>query len=381
MTTVVIIGLVTGAFLGGFPLKLGLTGAILGGISGAIILFSLSLFFKFRKLDRANTIVKYASIGILPGMLIGGSKILGLGATGALILGAISSVIYATVIYKLLNRHEKSERYVSFKGDYIVLFLLGSISVFITILVLDFLGNILDFEALILKLPYTLTMSLVGFVALCVYLLSLIGKKRKLKTWSDAFKANHLLLASLGGTLILILTITLITRQGYIPLNTIIFIAAGIVIPYAIGLILPLSLGYLLARNTNRPVMGAVFSIIGSIFVMVIGISVAPMLLLPGSGLMWAGLITGLFMLMFALSVLFKPESHFFAGCAIIVMSILSFLGAAGGLIIGGLLGLVGGVLIASWAGLEKTVDHDPNTGQSKGSTDISITPSDTVSS
>lgn len=135
-----------------------------------------------------------------------------------------------------------------------------------------------------------------------------------------------------------------------------IYTVLGIAVPYGTGLFLPLSFGYLLSLNSNRPVKGAVLAIVGSLFVIGIGISVAPMLLLLGSGLMWAGLIMGLFMMMFSLSVLFRPESHFFAGCSIIVLSILSFLGAAGGLIIGGVLGLIGGTLIAAWAGNEKTV-------------------------
>lgn len=378
MVTVAVIGVVTGGFIGGLPLGKGMLGAGFGGVIGAAVLVIASLFFKFKKWEIANTVLKYASIGILPGVLIGGSKILGLGANGALFFGGISSVIYATVIYKLTERHEKAGRFIHFQGHYTVLFLLGSVSVFITILVLDLLGNILDFEALILKLPLALTLTGVGVAILGIYFISLLRKKKKLETWSKAFKANHVLLMSLGGLFVLLFAITLLTRQSFIPLNMVIFIVAGVIIPYAIGLILPLSLGYLLASNTNRPVMGAVFALIGSVFVMIIGISVAPMLVLPGSGLMWAGLITGLFMLMFALSALLKPESHFFAGCVIIVMSILSFIGAAGGLIIGGLLGFVGGVLIAAWAGLEKEVDHDIDI---KGKGDFSTAPSDTVSS
>lgn len=360
LITIIVIGFVTGAFLGGFPLGQGMFGSVLAGGIGASVLVILSLLFKFKQWETANVILKYTSIGILPGMLIGGSKILGLGVTGALVCGVISSLLYATIIYKVIDKHEKSERYVRFQGHYIVLFLLGSISVFITILVLDFLGNILNFEELILQLPFYHTMAVVGAAALGLYFISLFIKKRNLHSWSEAFKANNMMLFSLGGALIMLLAVTILTRLSFIPLNTIIFVAAGIVIPYGVGLLLPLSLGYLLALNANRPVMGSVFALIGSVFVIVIGISVAPMLLLPRSGLMWAGLITGLFMLMFSLSALFKPESHFFAGCSIIVLSILSFLGAAGGLIIGGILGLVGGMFIAAWAGKD-TVTNDPD--------------------
>lgn len=374
------IGLITGAFLGAFPFGSGVIGALIGGGIGAVFLSALILLLRLKKWNKAKLIVLYGSIGILPGLLIGGSKILGLGIVGAQTFGLISAIIYATVIYKLVDYLVKSEKYILYPGHYAVLFLLGSISVFITILVVGILSNVLDFEALILKLPFLLTTFLVVGVLVLLYIVSLLVKKKIFETWSQAFKKSLLTLAVLTGLLVMILAVTALTRFGYIPLNTIIFIASGFIIPYGIGLGLPLSLGFLMAFNTNRPLLGSVLALIGSGFVMFIGIQVAPMLLLPGSGLMWAGLITGLFMLMFALSALFKPETHFFAGTSIIIFSILSFLGAAGGLIIGGILGLVGGILIASWAGLEKTVDHAPDMKRSKGSTDIPTVPSDTVS-
>lgn len=356
--TLIIIGFVTGSFIGGLPLGYGLTGALIGGVTGAVILTVLVQLMKFKQWHTAADIIMYVTIGLLPGLLIGGSAIIGLGVTGAILFGIVSSIIYSTVIYKWIKTSEQKARYIRYPGHYTVLFLLGSLSVFIAILVIDFLGNVLNFEELILKIPLFPTITGIVGLAFPFYIIRLFFQKRKHEAWSEAFRANRRLLIGLLSLAILISATLFSVHAGWIPLNTLIYTVAGIFIPYGIGLILPLSFGFLLAFNENRPVMGAVFALVGSIFVILIGISVAPMLLLPGSGLMWAGLITGLFMLMFSLSALFKPETHFFSGCSIIVLSILSFLGAAGGLIIGGILGIVGGTFIAAWAGRD-TVSKD----------------------
>lgn len=374
-----IIGLLTGAFIGGLPLGHGLVGALIGGFTGAALLVLLTLLFHAKKWEKAKTILKYASIGILPGMFIGGSKPLSLGVNGAIIFGIISAIIYATIIYKMIESHQKSERYFVFTGHYLILFLLGSISVFVTILIVDFVGHLVDFEKLVLKMPVYLTTLLLIGGFLGIYFVGFLIKKRKLKTWSLAFKSTKKSLIILASILLAIMLSILLTRMEYISLNHFILAVTGVVIPYGVGLVLPLSFGYLLANNNNRPMMGSVFSLVGGILVMVIGISVAPMLLLPGSGLLWAGLITGMFMIMFSLFSMAKPDTHLFAGCSIIIFSILSFIGAAGGLIVGGLLGIVGGTLIAAWnGGSSKTMDDDPEVHKSPK--DIPSVPSNTIS-
>ncbi|QQK78701.1 hypothetical protein HUG20_01485 [Salicibibacter cibi] len=66
-----------------------------------------------------------------------------------------------------------------------------------------------------------------------------------------------------------------------------------------------------------------------------------------------------------------------FTGSSIIIFSILSFIGAAGGLIIGGLLGIAGGILIAAWNGsVPKKDDYDE---MEEGSQDISSASPHTV--
>ncbi len=75
---------------------------------------------------------------------------------------------------------------------------------------------------------------------------------------------------------------------------------------------------------------------------------------------MWAGLVTGLVMMVLAVLSIIKPDSHVVLGSFLILTSILSFIGAAGGLIIGGVIGLLGGALVAGWNGQkEQSADSD----------------------
>jgi hypothetical protein len=373
--SMIVVGFVTGAFSGGLILGQGMTGAAIGGVTGAAFLVILMILFHFMKWDHAKIKMKYTSIGILPGALIGGSQLLGFGAKGAIIFGICNAIIYSTLIDKMIESHEKNERYVLYNGHYFILFLIGSIGAFVTINVIGIIDNLVDFERLVKKLPFYLTSLIIAGVVLGIYFIGVITKKRKLETWSQAVKASRKFIYTLSGIVAVLLIITSLTRLGMIPLNGLIRVVAGIVLPYVVGLFLPLSFGYLLASNKNRPVMGSVFSLVGGSLVLLIGISVAPMLLLPGSGLMWAGLIIGLFMVMFSIISMVKPETHLFTGCSIVIFSILSFLGAAGGLVVGGLLGLIGGVFIAAWNGVHLKTFNDT----SKGSTDIPSVQSNTI--
>lgn len=108
LLTATIIGFATGAFIGGLPLGKGLSGAMLGGVIGAAGLAILSQLLTFKKWIKAEEMAIYASAGFLPGMLIGGGKMLGLGVVGAVIFGVVSSVFYAAWIYNMIKRHEKT---------------------------------------------------------------------------------------------------------------------------------------------------------------------------------------------------------------------------------------------------------------------------------
>ncbi|GAW32301.1 DUF6114 domain-containing protein [Carboxydocella sp. JDF658] len=113
-------------------------------------------------------------------------------------------------------------------------------------------------------------------------------------------------------------------------------------------LALPLALlatnswGFILAHNQKRPALGAVLTIYGSIMVLWFGIDIAPILFLPNSGLYWAGMVLGLFLLALAVLALVFPYWHLALGLIILVLSVLSYVGAAGGVLLGGLLSLLG---------------------------------------
>ncbi|UOE75818.1 DUF6114 domain-containing protein [Parageobacillus thermoglucosidasius] len=376
--SMIVIGFVTGSFAGGLVFGQGMSGALIGGVMAVLLLVLMTVLFHFKKWNKAKTKMKYASIGILPGALIGGSQLLGFGARGAIIFGISNAIIFSTLIDKMIESHVKKERYVLYNGHYFIIFLLGSIGTFVAINVIGIIDNLVDFGNLVTKLPFYLTSLIVVVAVLAIYVIEVLMKKRKLETWSQTVKASRNMLFALSGIVAVLLIATLLARLEMIPLNSLIRGVAGLVLPYGVGLFLPLSFGYLLAANKNRPVMGSVFSLIGGGLVLLVGISVAPMLLLPGSGLMWAGLIIGMFMVMLSIFSMVKPETHLFTGCSIIICSILSFIGAAGGLVVGGLLGLIGGTFIAAWDGvLSKTNFHDHDIP--KGSKDIPSVNSNTI--
>ncbi|QQK74582.1 hypothetical protein HUG15_02500 [Salicibibacter cibarius] len=372
-----IIGLLTGAFVGGLVLGAGMPGGIAGGIMAAALLVLFTLTFHFLEWDVANRKVKYASIGILPGVLIGGTQLIGLGIPGAVIFGMVNAIIFAAILDPIIQNLVKKERYVLYPGHYLFVFLLGTISAFLTIQIVGITSRMVDFEMAVSALPLAMTNIIVFGTVLIVYFIGLAVKKRQLESWRMAFKARWLLLTLSAGLGIALVGVITSVHYGIVVSEALVA-GAAFVLPYGIALLLPLSFGYLAAQNSNRPVMGSVFSLVGGLAVLAFGISVAPMLLLPGSGLMWAGLIFGLFMVMLSFVSLTKPEMNVFTGSSIIIFSILSFIGAAGGLIIGGLLGIAGGVLIAAWDGsVSKEDDHDEMEG---GPKDISSASPNTVS-
>lgn len=128
---------------------------------------------------------------------------------------------------------------------------------------------------------------------------------------------------------------------------------ANIIFIFVGSLLLSITLGMFFSGNRRRPVIGALFTMLAGIMVLKVGIAIAPILFMPGSGLYWAGLVVGLILVGLSLMVLAFPESHTYMGLGIIVFSILSYVGAAGGLLVGGLFGLLGGTLVFAWTGLE----------------------------
>ncbi|MGE5371612.1 MAG: DUF6114 domain-containing protein [Solirubrobacterales bacterium] len=113
--------------------------------------------------------------------------------------------------------------------------------------------------------------------------------------------------------------------------------------------IMSLAPGILFAANRKRPAIGALFVTLGGALVLWVGISIAPILFLPGSGLYWSGMVMGLVLTGLGFMAGLVPRYHLGIGLAAMVFSILSFVGAAGGLLVGGLLGLTGGAFLVSW--------------------------------
>jgi hypothetical protein len=124
-----------------------------------------------------------------------------------------------------------------------------------------------------------------------------------------------------------------------------------------LSVILSISPGLTLAANRHRPVLGNSMTFLGGVLVLWFGISIAPMLFLPGSGLYWAGIVIGLTMIALSILGVIFPQMGLLLGSLHIVVSILSFVGATGGLLAGGLLGVLGGVFVVAWNGCSSSID------------------------
>jgi len=122
-------------------------------------------------------------------------------------------------------------------------------------------------------------------------------------------------------------------------------------LPFLVAGFFALLPGIIFSRNHNRPLFASLLGILSGGLVLWVGINVAPLLFLPGSGLMWAGMVIGALMLVVSVLPLIYPKFSLVLGGLLIFFSILSFVGATGGLIVGGLLGILSGSLIASWQG------------------------------
>lgn len=370
-----VIGLVTGAFVGGFVFGGGMSGAIITGIVGAFLFVLPSILFHLINWTTVERKLKYFFIGILPGVLLGGGMVLGFGVKGAVIFGIINALFFAAIIDKGIESLKRKERYYQYAAHTFVVFLFSAAAVFITLIVTPGVLGFVDFEKVLFNMSFW-PVFFTGLVLLvAIYFIQLAIMKKRKGSWQEAFTASRW---SVWLTVSAVLLASLILTRFEGTLEIMITAVAGFVIPFAISLIIPFSIGYLMAANTNRPVMGAVITLIGSVFVLIVGISVAPMLLLPGSGLMWAGLITGLFMVLLGILSLVKPDSGLFIGGGIIVFSILSFIGAAGGLIIGGILGLLGGTLVAAWGDTDSKITDD-GLDVSRGQEEIASASSNTI--
>ena len=105
----------------------------------------------------------------------------------------------------------------------------------------------------------------------------------------------------------------------------------------------------------EKPTAAMVLSLIGGIFVLIGGAILAAAggllasLAIVGGGLVFVfgivGIVFGILMIVGAIMMYTNPASHTMWGAIVLVLSILSWVFAIGGIFIGFLLGLIGGIL------------------------------------
>ncbi len=106
----------------------------------------------------------------------------------------------------------------------------------------------------------------------------------------------------------------------------------------------------------DRLTVAFILSLIGGVIVLAVGVLVSIALAvltiyIGGVGAVFGffGVMCGIVMIVGALMLRSRPQQHVLWGGVIAIFSLLSWFGAAGGLFIGLLLGLVGGVLGIVW--------------------------------
>jgi len=146
-----------------------------------------------------------------------------------------------------------------------------------------------------------------------------------------------------------------------------------------LGSLLSFPLGIMVAANRYRPVIGGTFVLLAGMLVTWVGINLAPILFMPKSGLYWMGMIVGLAICAVAFLSFTFTESHMTLGIAAIILSIISFLGAAGGVLIGGILGILGGAMVLAWEkaplpeSAEETEEPDDKYIEPPGDSDLVV--------
>jgi MFS family permease len=202
----------------------------------------------------------------------------------------------------------------------------------------------------------TLIGSIICFILYGLLAVTFINRQKEKKRYLS-FRGEPLFYTVLSFTgvwigilLSSILTNFFYTHDQYLLLQGVIKVS----IPLILSLLFAISFGFALAANLKRPILGTILTLFSSVLVLWIGIDIAPMLFLPGSGLLWAGLIIGSLLLIMSRMAMALPQMHVFIGSVIVILSILSYVGAIGGLIIGVIFGIIGGSLIIAWQGEKK---------------------------
>lgn len=312
-------GLVTGATLGGLSQILyggrpSYGGLVIGSVTGLVLCTVLAILVR-QKSERVRIQVQYAVCGLIPGFMIVGNPFVIRYKWGAAVGAIIFALAFGLILSRLLLRWKASERYLSFPmegGLFAILNLFMSYAG-------DEIAQLLIHNRLF-YIPHK-------------------EASQQLQRIITVMTPKHGMEFVVGKTLI------------------------GLVVPSLLVLVAFLWIGLALGANRRRPAFGVALTVIGGAMISYIGFKVAPMLFMPGSGLLWAGLVVGLLMIALAITALYNIQMRVPLGVVIIVLSILSFLGAAGGLIIGGILGIFGGAMITSWKEVQTdALREDPPT-------------------
>jgi MFS family permease len=98
----------------------------------------------------------------------------------------------------------------------------------------------------------------------------------------------------------------------------------------------------------QRPLWGAIITILGGLMISWIPLNLYLSTFLPGSlaiiGLLFGGIIT-----LIGIVSIFFPNASKILGIFTIFLSILSVIGALGGFLVGTLFGIIGGALLMAW--------------------------------
>lgn len=98
------------------------------------------------------------------------------------------------------------------------------------------------------------------------------------------------------------------------------------------------------------PESALILSLLGGIFILIGGLILLPIFI----GIF--GVICAIIVMYSAYNLKADPSNHVTAGVTIIVLSLLSWIGAIGGFFIGFLLSLIGGILALTWEGRSMSV-------------------------
>lgn len=118
----------------------------------------------------------------------------------------------------------------------------------------------------------------------------------------------------------------------------------------------------------GRPFMGALLLMIGGIIIGWVPIQFATELAIIGGSFTVIGLVFAAMVFLTGAFVMARPEMSTIFGVIGIALSILSLIGALGGMFVGMLVGIAGGNLCIAWRNPDP--DHKSTTGTGTGSPD-----------